>query len=254
MINNMDNNIYDSARLYDDIHWWKKNDMNFWSNIYKETKSRSVLELAAGTGRLAHVFLQEGAYYTGLEINQNFVLSSQKKILHYGERAHMVCGNMCDFDLKEKYDLICIGFNSFLHLLTDKDANRCLSCIKKHMHKKSRLIIDIYVPNPLFLYRPKNMFCHVLEYNDSLTKQHVFVEETNEYDSTTDINKLTWYFSTKLNKHFDKKHFYVRMYFPSTMNKLLIDANFNIKHQWGNYDKAKLNVDSKLQIYTVMLK
>ena len=82
MINNMDNNIYDSARLYDDIHWWKKNDMNFWSNIYKETKSRSVLELAAGTGRLAHVFLQEGAYYTGLEINQNFVLSSQKKILH----------------------------------------------------------------------------------------------------------------------------------------------------------------------------
>jgi len=249
----MENSIYKSARLYDDIHWWKKNDMDFWSNMFHETNSTSVLELASGTGRLAHVFLQEGAYYTGLDINPEFVQMAKKKVVQHEEKALMVCGNMCAFNLKKKYDLIFIGFNSFLHLLTDNEANECFTCIKKHMHKNSRLIIDAYIPNPLFLYRPKNMFFHVLEYKDSLTKEHVFVEEKNIYDRTTDINKITWYFSTKKNKHFDKKSFYVRMYFPSTMNKLLIDAGFNVIHQWGDYNKKDLNVDSKLQIYDVML-
>ena len=39
-----------------------------------------------------------------------------------------------------------IGFNSFLHLLTNNEAKACFQCIKKHMHANSRLIIDIYIP------------------------------------------------------------------------------------------------------------
>ena len=92
----------------------------------------------------------------------------------------------------------------------------------------------------------------MVEYKDSITREHIFVEETNIYNNINDINEIAWYFSTKISKHFDKKTFYVRMYFPSTMNQLLTDAGFNIIHQWGDYNRTKLNVDSKLQIYDVM--
>ena len=99
--------------------------------------------------------------------------------------------------------------------------------------------------------RPENVLFHVLEYTDSITQECVLVEESNKYDNKTDVNEITWHFSTKTNKYFDKKTFYVRMYFPSTMNQLLIDSGFNIINQWGNYDRTILSLDSKLQIYDV---
>ena len=45
--------------------------------------SNSVLELACGTGRLAQVFLRNGAQYTGLEIIPDFVSASIKKLNKY---------------------------------------------------------------------------------------------------------------------------------------------------------------------------
>ena len=109
-------------------------------------------------------------------------------------------------------------------------------------------------PNPLFLYRPKNTLIHVLEYIDSNTNEHIYVEELSEYNNQTDINDITWLFSTKNNKHFTKKHFSVRMYFPSTMHKLITEAGFIINNQWGDYNQMKLCSDSKLQIYDLCWK
>ena len=105
--------------------------MGFWSNIFHEINCNTVLELACGTGRLAHIFLREGVYYTGLELHSEFTKAAQKKLEIYGDKASLICGNMCEFDLNKKFDLIFIGFNSFLHLLTDNEVENCFHCIKK---------------------------------------------------------------------------------------------------------------------------
>ena len=91
----MKNSIYQSAQLYDDIHWWKKNDMTFWSNVALENNCNSVLELASGTGRLAHIFLKNNIQYTGIEINQDFVDSSINKLSAFGDNASFLCKDMC---------------------------------------------------------------------------------------------------------------------------------------------------------------
>ena len=121
------------------------------------------------------------------------------------------------------------------------------------MNNKTRFIIDIYIPNPLFLYRPESMRVPVLEYVDSKTKQYIYVEETNQYNRDTEVNKITWYFSSKYNKDFDIREFSVRMYFPSKMNQIFIDNGFQILHQWGDYYRTPLGEGSKLQIYDVCL-
>ena len=79
------------------------------------------------------------------------------------------------------------------------------------------------------------------------------MDESNEYDPETEINKLTWYFSTENKKDFTKEYFSMRMYFPSKINHMLIDTGFRICHQWGDYYCADLNEGSKLQIYDVQL-
>ncbi|SVC52065.1 uncharacterized protein METZ01_LOCUS304919, partial [marine metagenome] len=32
--------------------WWKKDDIKFWQNIINSTKSKRILELCCGTGRI----------------------------------------------------------------------------------------------------------------------------------------------------------------------------------------------------------
>ena len=227
--------------------------MDFWTNIFSEISGNTVLELACGTGRLAFNFVREGADYTGLEISHDFADLAKKKLTKAGNTGSIISGDMRSFQLNQTFDLIFIGFNSFLHLLRDKDAMSCLECVKKHMHENSRFIIDIFTPNPLFLYRPEDVRFTVLEYTDSNTDEHVCVEESNVYDPDTEINELTWYFSTKKKKDFTVEYFSMRMYFPSKMNQMLIDAGFEICHQWGDYYRTDLNESSKLQIYDVGL-
>ena len=227
--------------------------MDFWTNLFHETDGNTVLELACGTGRLAQPLLREGAQYTGLEIVPDFVVAAKKKLLDFGNLVSIVRGDMRSFSLGEKFDLIFIGFNSFLHLLTDKDSMDFFSCVQGHMHDKSRFVIDIYIPDPLFLYRPEGMRFPVLEYTDSNTDEYVYVEESNVYNSTTEVNDLFWYFSTEEKKDFDERRFSMRMYFPSKMNQMLIDAGFNICNQWGDYYRTDLNEGSKLQIYDVKM-
>ena len=221
--------------------------------IFAEIKGASVLELACGTGRLAYSFVREGAKYTGLDISPDFIQLAKKKLDGVGKPVSVVCSDIRDFYLNKTYDLIFIGFNSFLHLLTDKDALSCLSCIKKHMHQHTRFIIDIFVPNPLFLYRPEGHRFNVLEYTDTFLDEKIFVEESNEYNPNTEINEITWYFSSEKNPDFAKEFFFMRMYFPSKMNQLLIDSGFRILHQWGDYYRSDLGEGSKLQIYDVSL-
>ena len=227
--------------------------MDFWSNIFSEISGNTVLELACGTGRLAYSLVRDGADYTGIDVSADFAALAKKKLIKAGNTVSIIPGDMRNFKLNKTFDLIFIGFNSFLHLLSDQDAISCLECVKKHMHKNSRFLIDIFTPNPLFLYRPEGVRFNVLEYTDSDTGMRVVVDESNEYNPDTEINDLTWYFSNENQADFAKENFSMRMYFPSKMNQMLIDAGFMICHQWGDYYCTNLNEGSKLQIYDVKL-
>jgi SAM-dependent methyltransferase len=212
-----------------------------------------VLELACGTGRLANSLVRDGADYTGLELSPDFATLAGKKLSQYSNTPKIVTGDMRNFQLNKTFDLIFIGFNSFLHLLTDKDAASFFTCVKHHMHENSRFLIDIFIPNPLFLYRPEGLQFPVLEYTDSATDKLVQVKERNIYNPDTEVNELTWYFSFENKKDFTIEKFSMRMYFPSKMNQILIDNGFRILHQWGDYYRTPLGEGSKLQIYDVCI-
>ena len=142
--------------------------------------------------------------------------------------------------------------NLFLHLLKNEDASSALECAKKHMHKNSLFVIDIFVPNPLFLYRPEIRY-PVMEYTDSITKKITQVEEVSIYDPDTEINEITWFYSTPDQKDNRVYSFTMRMYFPDTMNRMLIEAGFLIQHIWGSHDMAEFSEESALQIYSCRL-
>jgi len=242
------NTIYSDPQRYDDEYWWKTDDIEFWKKILEMAPGKKVLELAAGTARLAIPLIREGAKYTGVEISPEFCKQAEKKLSQHKMDATFLQGDVRKLNLEQTYDLIFIGFNSFLHLLKDEDAEACLMCVKKHMHKDTLFVIDIFVPNPLFLYRPETRF-PVMEYIDSITGELIKVEEISVYHPDSGINNITWFYNTPTKRDDKVYSFTMRMYFPDTMNRLLIDAGFTIQEMIGTHDFTKFQEDSELQIY-----
>ena len=137
--------IYTNPGLYDSIH----HDYEWDKRLIRSTAKNingSVLELAFGTGRLTQTIIELGLDYTGLDLSKPFLEQAKT---NYGNRADFILGDMRNFDLEMQFDLIFIGFNSFLHNLTFKDAKNCLSCVRKHLSNNGDFLLSIFVPDPI---------------------------------------------------------------------------------------------------------
>lgn len=243
--------LYQDAERYDAEHWWKTDDLLFWERMTRRYGPK-VLELAAGTGRLANIILAAGASYLGVDASQPFLDQAKSKLAGWGGACRLVQSDIRTVSLGETFDLIVIGFNSFLHLLTDADALLALRQARTHCHAGSRLIIDIFVPEPVFLYRPPDLRVEGMTYVDPQSGETVKVMESNDYDPETGVNRIHWYYSTATRPNFLVYDFAMRMYFPDTMDRLLTEAGFRIEAKWGNYEELPLGPDSQLQIYVAL--
>ena len=121
------------------------------------------------------------------------------------------------------------------------------------MHSKSRLIIDIFVPHPLFLYRPKNLKMHIVDFYNKVEKEEQEINEILDYDSETEIANVQWIYSNENNNNLYTFKFMMKMYYPETMHALFENSNISILDYWGDYDRSKFNEDNNLQIYSCRL-
>ena len=240
--------IYKYPSLYDDQYWWKKDDIEFYKSIIKS--GCSALELGSGTGRLALPLLRNNIDYYGLELSKEFCQYANDKLSIYSNFNRITLGDMTNFDLDMKFDYIFIAFNSFLHVLETKDAERCFQSIKKHLNDNGKFILDILVPNPLFLYRPKGHELPVMDFKDSSNGDYVEIYEKNEYNNTTEICDIHWRYQYKNENNPNKQFNYqMRMYYPDIVNRMLIDNGYNIENVFGDYEMSTFSEESHLQIY-----
>ena len=246
--------IYENPVRYEEENWWKKDDLEIWKFLCKRSSGKDVLELASGTGRVAIPLLKEGFNLTGIELSKSFCDYASEQALNHGfETANFIQGDISNFNLNQKFDVIIVAYNSFLHLLKNEQAEACLKCAKNHLKSGGKFYIDIYMPSPLHYYRPENLRYPTIEYFDSQINEEVTIEETNNYDPDREVNQLTWYYSSKTKKDFLVSEFSTRMYWPDTMNRILIDAGFEILNLWGDYDLNPFGEESALQIYELAL-
>ena len=242
--------MYNNPVLYDDMMWWKKDDIDFWSSIIKENKSKKILELCCGTGRTGLPLIEQGLDYYGIDLSEHFVKHFKSKITDSNYNLnHIKTADIRDFHINETFDFIFIGFNSLAHLLTNKDTENCFNAIKNHMNSKTIFAIDIFVPLPSFLYRDNKDKFNMMDFLYSKTNEKLNVIESIDYKPVTEINHINWDFInedkiSKFNFEFD-----MRMYFPDTLNRMLTECGYHINHLYGDYNCNKFDENSEKQIY-----
>ena len=235
--------IYLNPNLYDALH----NDIGTDENVikyYAKKCNGPVLEIACGTGRLSKYIIDLGLPYTGIDNSKPFLDISLQK---FGKNGTFLYNDMQDFKLAEKFNFIFIGFNSFLHNLTDKDALNCLRCIKEHLNSDGIFLLSIFLPDPEFLYR--NEYLHEARTFFNYKGKQCRVMEKNSYDDETQINSLTWQLEIDGKLSDETYSFKQRMFYPHKMHLLLQESGFSVNEKFGDWDMNPMDEESPLQIY-----
>lgn len=138
------------AALYDYYCPGLEGDVQFY--IEEAQKSGSpVLELGCGTGRILIPVAQSGLNIVGLDRAPAMLSVLRQKLSTLSAetrtRIELVEGDMRDFSLGRRFQLVMIPYRAFLHLLTPKDQRRALACIREHLTDEGRLVFNIFDPN-----------------------------------------------------------------------------------------------------------
>ena len=236
--------IYNNSELYDAIHSNYIRDEKFISK-YSKKIGGPVLELASGTGRLSKLILEEGLDYTGIDLSKEFIKVSQSRFKNSGD---FFLDDMRNFNLKKKFKFVFVGFNSFLHNLTNADAAKTIECVSNHMLDNGVFLLSIYLPDPSFLIRDQNILYPATDYFIYKSSQ-CRIMENNSYDEKSSINTLFWYLEVDGVLQEEKYSFKQKMYYPHEMDILFEKSSLNIIEKLGSYDGSKMNDSSTMQIY-----
>lgn len=129
------------AEYYDAFYSLKnyKAEATFLHELLSENKCKTVLDVGCGTGTHMSYLQSLGYVCSGIDFNNDMLKVAHKKGITQVQQA-----DMRDFDLRKTFDAVVSLFAVFNHALTEEDALQTLQSIKKHMHKESVLILDLY--------------------------------------------------------------------------------------------------------------
>ena len=235
--------IYTNPELYDAIHNGINSDNKMITHYAKKCNG-PVLELAAGTGRLAKYIIDLELPYTGIDTSKKFINKAKSR---FGDHGKFKIDNMQNFVHKNSYNFIFIGFNSFLHNLTDDEANNCLTSINKHLTNDGIFFLSSFIPDPIFLYQGDDL--HPATPFFSYKTKRCRIMEKNTYQEESQINHITWTLEVDGILSTEIYSFKQRMIYPHMMDIMLNENEFVIKEKFGDWDHSPLDEFSPLQIY-----
>ena len=131
------------SKYYDQIYLNMKNYQKEATIIKDLTRqlekreSRTLLDVGCGTGEhLKH--LSSDFQCTGIDINRNMIRTAKDKV----PNAKFKIGNMIDFTLEEKFDIIISLFSSIGYVQNFKNLVKTLENFHKHLEHAGLVIVE----------------------------------------------------------------------------------------------------------------
>lgn len=208
---------------------------NLILKIFKKWKlePKNILDLACGTGKLAKIFLDNGYTIEGLDISESMLNIAIKK----GLKVYQ--GNIVDFELGKKYDLILCVYDSLNYVLKQSDLQKCFKSVNRHLFEKGVLIFDMNSDYRINKILPT----YKIDYHKIGDTELFWF---NSHRHNTWIGELIIFEKTEDGKYqrFYEKHI-ERAYKLPIIKKLLKKANFEILETFSDHKFNEIKRDSK---------
>lgn len=230
------NGEYDSPLIYDAEYGGYQDDFDLFLNLIDQGK---VLDLACGTGRLTIPLARKGLHVTGLEISQPMLQRAQEKAA--GLDIKWLQGDITDFEIDTKFDLVTLAGNSFQALLTSEDQMKLLRCVRTHLKSTG-----------LFIFDTRNAQPSELKSTDDFEYWHAFQDFSGK--TVKVYGKQTYNTEQKIVTYVTKRHWgdhetisNVQLRYADLQDILVLLGRAGLKplNIYGDYLKANFGSTSK---------
>ncbi|HYK92330.1 MAG TPA: class I SAM-dependent methyltransferase [Acidobacteriota bacterium] len=136
---------FDNAELYDVLFADLDFDRSFYLELARAAHG-AVLEVACGSGRILIPCLQAGVKIEGIDNSRPMLTALLRKAAGLGLQATVHHADMRDFVLANRYDLVFIAFNGFVHALTTAEQLETLQRCRHHLNTGGMLVFNVFYP------------------------------------------------------------------------------------------------------------
>lgn len=242
--------IYRSGKIYDLFLPIHPAYLAYWSSL-AQMYGDPILEIMCGTGALSIPLAQEGHQVTGLDLAEPMLAEARRKAEAAGVAVEWVLGDVRNFELGQRYNLIFLPSNSIAHLLTRDDLEACLASVMRHLLPEGRFAVSIFVPGlPLLIKSPEEEQ-EFVDYIDPDSGEEVMITFRSWYDSATQIKYNHLYKRVGNGPVEADGELTMRMYFPQELDALFWYNGFAIEHKYGASDRRPFDAQSAMQFYVL---
>lgn len=141
-----DTGYYLDSTLYDQVYADYVADVAPFVELVRGAGGPA-LEVCCGNGRLLIPALEAGLSCDGLDYSEPMLAGLRDKLAARGLTTNVFHGDMRTFQLAQRYALIVISFNSFLHNLTQADQLATLRTCRAHLVPGGCLVLMVFHPS-----------------------------------------------------------------------------------------------------------
>jgi SAM-dependent methyltransferase len=229
-------------------------DVPFFLGQLPRRRRQMVLELAVGTGRAAIPIAQAGHRVVGVDYAADLIEIAQRKCETAGlskSDLQLRMGDIRELNLRQRFDWVCIFFNTFLAFPSLKEQDQVLQRVRRHLNPKGRFWLDIFHPDMDLLARPENRGLEPAVFYVPRLRRTVFLTTDIRRDGAHQYQEVTFnysWFDEFGQAHRERNTFAMTWIFPRELQLLLERNGLRIERLWGNYDGSPLRADSPRMI------
>lgn len=217
-------------------------------------RRQSILELAVGTARAAIPLAQAGHRVLGIDYAPEMLDIARRKCVGVGLRASqlaLVEADAFTLDLGEKFDWVCVFFNTFLVFTTLEQQDAVLQKVLAHLKPRGRFWLDIFQPDLKMLSEAHRTDLDPTVFYVPQLERTVLRTTEIERGDEPQLQHVTFHYSwfgPHGEEHRERTRFDLTYMFPRELQLLLERNGLKIEALYGNYDGSKLTPEAPRMI------
>lgn len=250
----MKTDIRSAAAKFYDLSPGVPADVPFYQALIPSPMA-TVLELGCGTGRVTMPLAAHCCLIYGIDLSPAMIQQCRDKLAKARppiENVSVSEGDITDFNLGRKFDLIIAPFRVLQNLETDVEVEGLFRCIGRHLAPNGTAILNVFRPS----MGP-----------DELRTRWVSPGERLEWEAPYEGGRLTCHdrrlrvdeqhgvlYPDLVYRRYEGAvlleevvlHLVMRCYWPETFEKLVTTHGFQIVNRWGGYEGEAYGEGSEL--------
>lgn len=238
------------SRIYDKLI---KEDINYkeiTKRILSIASDNSInmddyLDLACGTGNVSCLLSDKFKNTYLVDMSYDMLSEANNKFLEKGLKASVVCQDMTELNLMQKFDLITCVLDSTNYLLYDDELEGYFKGIYNHLKDNGIFIFDINSYYKISNILGNNIYIH--------NEDDIFYSWENEFEDDIVSMYLTFFVrnnETGLYEKFEEEH-EERGYKESFIEQVLNKCNLKVINKFNGYTNEAVNNKSERILYVV---